>query len=153
METLEQKKRKLIGKIKYLDKYIRTLNRIILKGVEPTMLLSVVETDNIYPLSLIYKTVNKRTLDFCDKKEEWGMIKDIFGNNPLYIWLTHGSECGLCPLKSIDLFNIDFDYEDDPEGIIVLITHDFSKKIVLDFYEESNGKKIDIIVKSIIKKK
>ena len=131
METLEQKKRKLVGKIKYLDKYIRTLNRIILKEVEPTMLLSVVETDNIYPLDLKYKIVSKRTMDFCD-------------NNPLYIWLTHGSECGLCPLESIDFFNIDFDYEDDPEGIIVLITHDFSKKIVLDFYEEGNRKKIDI---------
>ena len=150
METLEQKKRKLVGKIKYLDKYIRTLNRIILKEVEPTMLLSVVETDNIYPLDLKYKIVSKRTMDFCDKKEEWKMLKGFFGNNPLYIWLTHGSECGLCPLESIDFFNIDFDYKDDPEGIIVLITHDFSKKIVLDFYEEGNRKKIDIIVKSII---
>ena len=43
---------------------------------------------------------------------------------------------------------IEFDYEDDPEGIIVLLTHDFSKKIVLDFFEDDNEKKINIIERS-----
>ena len=50
METLEQKKRRMIGKVKYLDTYIKILNKIILKNVDPTMLLSIVDTDKIYPM-------------------------------------------------------------------------------------------------------
>ena len=54
METLEQKKRRLAGKVKYLDIYIRTLNRITFKEVDSSMLLSVVETDRL--LGPIYST-------------------------------------------------------------------------------------------------
>ena len=47
METLDQKKRRLAGKVKYLDTYIKTLNKITSKKVDATMLLSIVETDKL----------------------------------------------------------------------------------------------------------
>ena len=85
METLEQKKRRMIGKVKYLDTYIKTLNKIILKNVDPTMLLSIVDTDRIYPMVDIdyFNIDDKTTLDFCDKKSMWDRIKQLFGGNPL----------------------------------------------------------------------
>lgn len=148
METIEQKKRRIIGKTKYLDMYIKTLNKITFKKIDSTMLLSIVDTDKLYPTIKKYRTDKITCLEFRKKSEQWDAIKQLFGDNSLYLWLTHGNECGLCPLESINQFNIEFDYEDDPEGIIVLLTHDFSKKIVFDFFEEDNEKKINIIERS-----
>ena len=150
METLEQKKRRLIGKVKYLDKYIKTLNKIILKNVDSTMLLSVVDTDRICPMvDINYFNIDyKTTLDFGDKKLMWDRIKPLFGHNPLFIRLRHYRECGLFALESIELFNIDFNYEDDPWGMIVLVSNDCLKEVILDFYEENNLRKIDIEIRS-----
>lgn len=153
METLEQKKRRLAGKVKYLDIYIRTLNRITFKEVDSSMLLSVVETDRLLgPIySTEYKIDNETTLDFCNKETAWETIRKVFGNNSLFIALNHVRECGLFPLESIDQFNIDFDFEDDPGGLIVLMSKNCLKEVVLDFYEEDGIRKIDIERRSIIK--
>ena len=152
-ETLEQKKRRLVGKINFLDTYLKTLNKITLKKIDSTMLLSVVETDRLYSTNNDYNIDYRITLDFNapQKIKEWDKIKSVFGSKPLYIWLTNGEYCGLCPLESIEYFNINFDYEDDSYGIIVLIVHDFTQKVVLDFYEEDGEKKIDIEIKSVTK--
>lgn len=151
METLEQKKRRLAGKVKYLDIYIRTLNRITFKEVDSSMLLSVVETDRLLgPIySTEYKIDYETTLDFCNKETAWETIRKVFGNNSLFIALNHVRECGLFPLESIDQFNIDF--EDDPGGLIVLMSKNCLKEVVLDFYEEDGIRKIDIERRSIIK--
>ncbi len=150
METIEQKKRRLIGKIKYLDTYIKTLNRITFKKVDPTMLLSVVDTDRLCPMAdfnIDYKT----TLYFCNKKDMWDKIRYVFGCNPLYIRLQHFRECGLFPLESINLFNIDFQFEDDPGEMIVLVSKNCSQEVVLDFYDEYDIRKIDIEIRSATK--
>lgn len=151
METLEQKKRRLIGKAKYLDTYIKTLNKITLMDIDSTMLLSIVDTDVICPIGIHPKVEFKTTLKFCEKVNVWNDIKTYLGHDLIYIWLDHGHECGLCPLDSIDLFNINFNFEDDPTGIIVLISNSSSKRsVVLDFYEENMDKKIDIEFRSSV---
>lgn len=153
METLEQKKRRLAGKVKYLDAYIKTLNKITSKKVDATMLLSIVETDKLLGpgKSVDYVVDYETTLDFCNKETAWETIRKVFGNNSLFIALNHVRECGLFPLESIDQFNIDFDFEDDPGGLIVLMSKNCLKEVVLDFYEEGNLKKMDIEIRSIIK--
>lgn len=153
METLEQKKRRLAGKLLYLDTYINTLNKITLKKVDPAMLLSVVETDRLLePIKGIeFRIDYEATLDFCDKKNVWETIRKVFGNNSLFIALNHVHECGLFPLESINLFNIDFDFEDVPGELIVLVSNDCLQDVVLDFYEEDGIKKIDIEIRNVIK--
>lgn len=152
METIEQKKRRLAGKLLYLDAYINTLNRITFKKVDPSILLSVVESDRLLePIGsrefiIDYET----TLDFCDKKYVWETIRKVFGSSSLYIYLEHVRECGLFPLESIDMFNIDFDFEDDPGGLIVLMSKNCLQEVVLDFYEEEDVRKIDIEIRSAI---
>ena len=152
METIEQKKRRLAGKLLYLDAYINTLNRITLKKVDPSILLSVVETDRLLESigSREFLIDYETTLDFCDKKYAWETIRKVFGNSSLYIYLEHVRECGLLPLESIDLFNIDFDFEDDPGELIVLVSNDCLQEVVLDFYEEDDVRKIDIEIRSAI---
>lgn len=152
METIEQKKRRLAGKLLYLDAYINTLNRITLKKVDPSILLSVVETDRLLESigSREFLIDYETTLDFCDKKYAWETIRKVFGNSSLYIYLEHVRECGLFPLESIDLFNIDFDFEDDPGELIVLVSNDCLQEVVLDFYEEDDVRKIDIEIRSAI---
>ena len=152
METFEQKKRRLAGKVLYLDTYIKTLNAITLKNVDSAMLLSVIETDRLLESikGMEYRIDYETTLDFCNKKNSWETIRKVFGNNSLFIALNHVRECGLFPLESIDLFNIDFDFDDDPGGLIVLITNDCLQEVVLDFYDEDNARKIDIEIRRLI---
>ena len=77
METLNQKKRRLAGKVLYLDSYIKTLNKVTFKKVDATMLLSIVETDRIMgPVKNVDYIIDyETTLDFCDKKDAWETIK------------------------------------------------------------------------------
>lgn len=152
METLEQKKRRLAAKMLYLDTYINTLNRITLKKVDSSMLLSVAETDRLLGpiVSREFLIDYEATLNFCDKKNSWETIRKVFGDSSLYIYLEHVRECGLFPLESIDLFNIDFDFEDDPGGLIVLMSKNCLQEVVLDFYEEDEVRKIDIEIRSAI---
>ena len=91
METLEQKKRRLAGKVKYLDAYIKTLNKITSKKVDATMLLSIVETDKLLGpgKSVDYVVDYETTLDFCNKETAWETIRKVFGNNSLFIALNH----------------------------------------------------------------
>ena len=152
METIDQKKRRLAGKVLYLDKYIQTLHKITLKKVDSTKLLSVVETDRLLePMRGVeFRIDYETTLDFCNKKDAWEIIRKVFENSSLFIALNHVRECGLFPLESIDLFNIDFDFEDDPGGLIVLVSNDCLQEVVFDFYEEDDVRKIDIEIRSVI---
>lgn len=152
METIDQKKRRLAGKVLYLDKYIQTLHKITLKKVDSTKLLSVVETDRLLePMRGVeFRIDYETTLDFCNKKDAWETIRKVFENSSLFIALDHVRECGLFPLESIDLFNIDFDFEDDPGGLIVLVSNDCLQEVVFDFYEEDDVRKIDIEIRSVI---
>ena len=152
METIDQKKRRLAGKVLYLDKYIQTLHKITLKKVDSTKLLSVVETDRLLePMRGVeFRIDYETTLDFCNKKDAWETIRKVFENSSLFIALDHVRECGLFPLESIDLFNIDFDFEDDPGGLIVLVSNDCLQEVVFDFYEEDVVRKIDIEIRSVI---
>ena len=123
METLEQKKRRLAGKVKYLDAYIKTLNKITSKKVDATMLLSIVETDKLLGpgKSVDYVVDYETTLDFCNKETAWETIRKVFGNNSLFIALNH------------------------------VLSKNCLKEVVLDFYEEDGIRKIDIERRSIIK--
>lgn len=152
METIDQKKRRLAGKVLYLDKYIQTLHKITLKKVDSTKLLSVAETDRLLePMRGVeFRIDYETTLDFCNKKDAWETIRKVFENSSLFIALNHVRECGLFPLESIDLFNIDFDFEDDPGGLIVLVSNDCLQEVVFDFYEEDDVRKIDIEIRSVI---
>lgn len=152
METIDQKKRRLAGKVLYLDKYIQTLHKITLKKVDSTKLLSVVETDRLLePMRGVeFRIDYETTLDFCNKKDAWETIRKVFENSSLFIALDHVRECGLFPLESIDLFNIDFDFEDDPGELIVLVSNDCLQEVVFDFYEEDDVRKIDIEIRSVI---
>lgn len=152
METIDQKKRRLAGKVLYLDKYIQTLHKITLKKVDSTKLLSVVETDRLLePMRGVeFRIDYETTLDFCNKKDAWETIRKVFENSSLFIALNHVRECGLFPLESIDLFNIDFDFEDDPGGLIALVSNDCLQEVVFDFYEEDDVRKIDIEIRSVI---
>lgn len=152
METHDQKKRRLAGKVLYLDIYIQTLHKITLKKVDSTKLLSVVETDRLLePMRGVeFRIDYETTLDFCNKKDAWETIRKVFENSSLFIALNHVRECGLFPLESIDLFNIDFDFEDDPGGLIVLVSNDCLQEVVFDFYEEDDVRKIDIEIRSVI---
>ena len=152
METIDKKKRRLAGKVLYLDKYIQTLHKITLKKVDSTKLLSVVETDRLLePMRGVeFRIDYETTLDFCNKKDAWETIRKVFENSSLFIALDHVRECGLFPLESIDLFNIDFDFEDDPGELIVLVSNDCLQEVVFDFYEEDDVRKIDIEIRSVI---
>ena len=61
-----------------------------------------------------------------------------------YLYLAYLLECGLFKLDSCDTLNLDFDFNDEHAGIIVLIRSDIRVKILLDYYEENSKLYIDV---------
>ncbi len=128
--------------MKYLESYLKIINKLTFKKINSTSLLSIVETDRICPKAVSMNCDYKNTMCFHEKNKEWTNIKEYIGSKAIYIWITDSEWCGLCPLDSIDDFNIDFNYCDEPMGIIILISDDGKKDVVLDFYEECDGEKL-----------
>lgn len=59
--------------------------------------------------------------------------------NPVYVWTELTNSCGLFEVCSITLFNFDFEYSVNRQGVIVLLTEDLADKMVLDFGADASG--------------
>lgn len=148
MENQEQKKRGLYGK-QYLPTYIDELNRILKIKIEPSDLLSIVETDKVVSKNFVKKLKCTYKLFF----EEKDKLRDIIFNNiesdkNYYLFVSHFKECGLLIIKSLNEFNWDFSFYDLPSGIITFVSIDFSEELVLDFTEEEGRKYMEIEIYS-----
>ena len=65
-------------------------------------------------------------------------------NEPVYLYTDLSKDCGLVLLNSIDEFNFEFNFDDEPKGLIIFIGFESNYKILLDFYEEDDVEYIEI---------
>jgi hypothetical protein len=144
-ETLEQKKRRLFGK-QYLAEYLTIIKRITLyKQKSDIKLMSISETDIVINNNLSLEKANAFRIPFDNKTELRRMIMERCAKNePIYLYTDLSKDCGLVFLNSIDEFNFEFNFEDEPVGLIILIGLKSNYKILLDFYEENGEKYIEI---------
>lgn len=140
METDRQKKRRLFGKQNYLNQYLNELNRLVKIVNLQSHLISLNETDNIHFLNNT-KWI-KLTLPFSIKGEYLSAILPWFAQTAedgFYIITDFSKDCGALFLENLHNFNFDFGFDDEHSGLIIIIDKDYSKKLLLDFYESDNG--------------
>lgn len=140
METLAQKKRRLFGR-QYLPKYLEELSRLLGRKVEPTELLSIVQTDEFIDSVNYFKESKpdyKETIKFSDKARlKTILCKTIIGwNVPYMIYLSYSLDCGLMRISSLFCFNWDFNFDDEHGRFIAFTRTDGKERIVLDYDEE-----------------
>lgn len=145
IETFEQKKRRLFGKQFLINYYDILLKITKYKNENNIKLLSIVETDNI--ISKIVNLERKRTekIIFNNKFKLKNIIMEFFKDKSIiYLCTDISLDCGILVLNSINDFNFDFRFEDEPTGVITLINSNSNLKILLDFYEENHNQFIEI---------
>jgi len=145
METIEQKKRRLIGK-QYLPVYLTELNKLIKNVVVADDLLSIQDSDNIYSTVFSDEPIDRFTTSFEKKDRLKILFESIESAESLkYILFTaYSHECGAIRIGSLVNFNVDFDFDDEHSGLIILISNNLLQKILLDFYEEGGERYIDV---------
>lgn len=139
-ETIEQKRRRLFGK-QYLEEYKKTISKICKSDYE---LLSIVDSDKIFNELKKLRKLNCLTFSFKEKVNVWHSYKRNFINS-VYLMTKLSEDCGIIKVKDIDYFNINFDFFAEPEGMIIITNEDMNYKLLLDFYEDNESLKIDII--------
>ena len=140
-----QAKQKYKCKI-HLPKYLKELERIThLNPMRIEESLLSIETTNALPKPdrSVYK---KYEIEFSDKSK----LRRYFDNlikakdGSAFLLTEYSKFCGALPLNSINDFNLDFSFNAEHMGIIVLMLSDNSNELVLDFYEENNVQMLEI---------
>ena len=133
-----------------IQSYISQLSHLSNREVKAADLLSLEATNVIREQAKLLpnKPFQKFKIKFSEKLDErFAMfVKNLYSLNstPIHIWLKHTNTCGLFEIRSIMEFNFNFDYSVVNEGIISLLTKDLNDNIILDFFEDSGEKFIEI---------
>ncbi|MHC5310906.1 hypothetical protein ACYSNM_12750 [Myroides sp. LJL116] len=144
VENLEQKKRRLYGR-KYFNEYMDVIKRITLLNENEVRVLSIVETDDIIEKERELQLKSSIKVFFKDKDVLRKFTLDKFRTEDcIYLFTNFSQDCGALAMDSINSFNFQFDFNDDPSGIIKLINSSLEDKILLDFYEEQGLKYIEV---------
>lgn len=150
-ETYEQKKRRIFGRVKFLPKYLETLCHLFKMEITSERLLSIVDTDEtlLYFCSCSWDYICKETILFEEKNKlkeiVYSFVQDA--NASYFVWIDGSSDCGLCMIPNLSVFNWSFDFDIDSNGIISFMRKDGEEEIVLDYYEEDNQYLLDIKLK------
>lgn len=140
-ETIEQKKRRLFGR-QYLEEYLESIHKITI--IKNPKILSIVETDRINNNQNKLNNSFSIKLLFDNKSELKNIIlKQFKSKDNVYLFVPLSKDCGAIEMNSIINFNFNFDFTDEPSGIISIISKNLKEKILLDFYEEQEVKYIE----------
>ncbi len=128
--------------------YLKELQAISGKKVRKEDLTSLEESSIIQEKSLkkTRKHKIKIAIPFSTKSNE--KIKSAvslfysLNSAPIYIWTPRSKYCGTLKEESIKNINLNFPFDINKEGVIVFITDDLQDKILFDFFESNDGKKM-----------
>ncbi|WP_277557991.1 hypothetical protein [Ereboglobus sp. PH5-10] len=136
---------------KSLAKYLEELRELINVPVTEVTLVPLDEVARIRK-----KLVEKITI--CPQKkfripfpEKTGQRFRTFieqleqlNSSPIYIWTEAANGCGLFQASSLIKINLDFSYDVNSQGIIVILTKDLRDRMIWDFFEENSEKIIEV---------
>ena len=134
-----------------LKEYLLELNKLSLKEVSAENLLSVEETDMLKEKSRLknhqrdYPLI-KKTFLFNEKDKLKEYVDKLYKLYPHEIYLLTGySEyCGCLKMESLMDFNIYFNFNDERDGIMSILSADLNNSLLLDYYEEYNEYYIEL---------
>lgn len=145
METSEQKKRRLFGKLKQPG-YLEELSCILNFQPKAENLLSIVETDLVRNSCKTSESLSKNVIGFDDKEELVRIMQDISSKESTnyFAFIKDSEDCGTIKIDLLKDFYFNFRYDAVRSGIVSFIQEDLKKSIVLDFYEENGVAYVEI---------
>lgn len=137
--------RKNAGK-RYLETYKDILSKLIVDGnyniigLEETDVISEKIIKNQITLQDNNLIWTDKHIPFVEKSKLKRIISGIQSRNNdiVYMSIKNSDLCGLVVLNRIDSFNVNFQYRDEPSGLIVFYDRSLINKLIVDFYEEDN---------------
>ncbi|MBR3938652.1 MAG: hypothetical protein IKJ67_01580 [Bacteroidales bacterium] len=141
MEDCNIKKRKILGKGRYLTQYKNILSSMYFdKNEIENGIISLEESDEILEIqSKKRRMSNKKEKHFLfdNKQEQWEFIQNnITEEYPLYVAIWPYSQyCGLFRVNSLSFQNICFPFNLENNGVITFISEYVD--IVLDYYKDN----------------
>ncbi len=143
-ESYEQKKRRLFGQ-QNMKNYLGIVEKLTV-NLDVPKVLSLIETDKILDEEKEMELNSSLTLSFSDKSQvKQFVLKNLrLTVQKIYMITSLSKDCGIIEFESLHNFNFDFNFSDDPNGLISLINYEMSNKVLLDFYEEGGQKLIDL---------
>jgi len=72
-------------------------------------------------------------------------LRHLADANPsdVYIWTPASNICGVLKPLSLSEFDVAFPFDVNPEGVLVILTADFSDQLLLDYSDEGQGKMLE----------
>lgn len=131
-----------------IARYLAELRQLVGRDVAKEELLSVDETETIRARAseVEYSPAWRTQMEFSAKAGNRfrRFIRELHELNPsyVYVWMPLSNVCGVLPPVAISDINFDFDFALNPEGVLVVLTTDFSDKMVLDFSDADGGGKV-----------
>lgn len=65
-------------------------------------------------------------------------------SSPIYIWTDAANRCGLFQVSSLSQLKLDFPYDINPQGIVVLLARDVRDRMIWDFSEDGATKVLEV---------
>lgn len=137
--------RKNAGK-RNLEEYKEILSKLIIDNNYSIMCLedSDIITETVIKNNKLNQYTNSiwssKQIPFSEKNELKQIISKIRlrYDDMVYMSIKNSEQCGLIVLDRIDFFNVNFQFRDEPSGLIVFYDRSLTNELVVDFYEEYN---------------
>jgi hypothetical protein len=133
-----------------LPRHLTVLGKLLNRQVNAQNLLSLDETDAIRERSksVVRRPSSRFTIRFSDKTGPrfQALIRTLQDRNPspVLVWTLSADVCGFP--RPVQLSEIDFGFEFDlePNGVLVFITEDLCDKLLLDYFEEDGERLLEV---------
>lgn len=137
-------KLKNLGK-KYLKVYLKELNALVNINVLQENLIPLEKSPKAENISENKKKVRWK---FDEKAKLEGLVNKLvkLRDDDLLLITEYSKFCGALKLSSLKSFNIQFDFNAEHAGIIVLRLCDNSNKLLLDYYQDEGENILEIEV-------
>lgn len=150
IETYQQKKRRLFGRFHHMAEYIEVLSRLLTITKKQEDVWSIVESDIFIEKSKIVKweLLYKDNFLFRDKQHLLDVLRNNIEdwNESFSFFISNSEYCGLVSISSLHEINWDFNFHDDPGGILCLESMNHKVRIILDYYMERNTELIEVSI-------
>lgn len=83
-------------------------------------------------------------LPFNDRSILKTIVRNVANDGKCFMSIGYSEMCGISELNDINHFNVDFRFEDEHTGTIILYSYDLDNELLIDFYEEYSEYYMDI---------
>ena len=131
-----------------IREYLQKLNCFLLRSAQEGDLLSHEETLHLRTRAKpqVENEVREFSIPFEEKTSDQfqNYLRKLSKANSsaIYVWIDRTIDCGTIAIPSLTDFNWSFAYDCDPDGTLTLVTTDLEDRMLLDYSEDNQGKRV-----------